>query len=179
MRLAQADLPKLEALISSHDLIISLLPWTQHLPIAKLAIKHKKHFATTSYIADEMQVNAGRPFPWLGRPLSGAVVGRTEGMYSQCGCRPRPHPGLGSPLSTCPHLHPDRDPIAVCSSRIGSIASNTNDTRRPASQRYSRGTHVVHTGYSRGTHGVLTGYSRGTHGYSRGTPESARATHTW
>ena len=56
MRLAQADLPKLEALISSHDLIISLLPWTQHLPIAKLAIKHKKHFATTSYIADEMQV---------------------------------------------------------------------------------------------------------------------------
>jgi hypothetical protein len=62
---AQADLPKLEELIGdatkpsdlspfirgsihvieprgwsgSHDLIISLLPWTQHLPIAKLAIK--------------------------------------------------------------------------------------------------------------------------------------------
>ncbi len=128
---------------------------------------------------------------WV-RPLSGAVVGKTEGKYSQCGRGPRPHPGLGSPLSTCPHLHPDfgltlptpattlgsplstcphlhpdRDPIAVCSSRIGSIASNTNDTRRPASQRYSRGTHVVHTGYSRGTHGVLTGYSRGTQGYSR------------
>lgn len=51
----EADLPKLEELIGSHDLIISLLPWTQHLPIAKLAIKHKKHFATTSYIADEMQ----------------------------------------------------------------------------------------------------------------------------
>lgn len=50
-----ADQARLEELIQSHDLTISLLPWTQHLPIAKLALKHKKHFCTTSYIADEMQ----------------------------------------------------------------------------------------------------------------------------
>ena len=49
------DKGKLEELIASHDLVISLLPWTQHLPVAKLSLKHKKHFCTTSYIADEMQ----------------------------------------------------------------------------------------------------------------------------
>lgn len=46
---------KLEQLISEHDLIISLLPWTQHLIPCKLALKHKKHFTTTSYISDDMQ----------------------------------------------------------------------------------------------------------------------------
>lgn len=50
-----AEAEKLEELVSTHDLTISLLPWTQHLPVAKLALKHKKHFCTTSYIADEMQ----------------------------------------------------------------------------------------------------------------------------
>jgi len=46
---------KLEELIQKHDVVISLLPWTQHFPVAKLALKHKTHFATTSYISDEMK----------------------------------------------------------------------------------------------------------------------------
>jgi len=46
---------KLEQLVKEHDLVISLLPWTQHVPVCKLALKHKTHFATTSYISDEMQ----------------------------------------------------------------------------------------------------------------------------
>lgn len=49
----QAD--QLEKLIQEHDLVISLLPWTQHVPVCKLALKHKVHFATTSYISDEME----------------------------------------------------------------------------------------------------------------------------
>lgn len=49
----QAD--QLEKLVKESDLVISLLPWTQHLPVCKLALKHKTHFATTSYIADEME----------------------------------------------------------------------------------------------------------------------------
>eukprot|EP00667_Euglena_gracilis_P011631 EG_transcript_11888 len=46
---------KLEELVQSHDLVISLLPWVEHMPIAKLALKHKKNFCTTSYISDEMR----------------------------------------------------------------------------------------------------------------------------
>jgi len=46
---------QLEKLIQDHDLVISLLPWTQHVPVCKLALKHKTHFASTSYISDEME----------------------------------------------------------------------------------------------------------------------------
>jgi saccharopine dehydrogenase (NADP+, L-glutamate forming) len=50
-----ADPAKLEELVQSHDLIISLLPWTEHMVPAKLALKHRKNFCTTSYISDAMQ----------------------------------------------------------------------------------------------------------------------------
>jgi len=45
----------LENLISNADLTVSLLPYTYHVKIAKLCIKHKKHLVTTSYVSDEMR----------------------------------------------------------------------------------------------------------------------------
>lgn len=51
----EKQIDQLEKLIQEHDLVISLLPWTQHVPVCKLALKHKTHFATTSYISDEME----------------------------------------------------------------------------------------------------------------------------
>ncbi|MFW9850345.1 MAG: saccharopine dehydrogenase C-terminal domain-containing protein, partial [Candidatus Thorarchaeota archaeon] len=45
----------LDKLTSEADLVCSLLPYTFHVKAAKVAIRHKKHFCTTSYISDEMQ----------------------------------------------------------------------------------------------------------------------------
>ncbi len=45
----------LEELTSNADLICSLLPYTYHVKAAKIAIRHGKHFCTTSYISEEMQ----------------------------------------------------------------------------------------------------------------------------
>jgi len=46
---------KLENLIKDTDLVVSLLPYTYHVKVAKLCIKHKKHLVTTSYVSDEMK----------------------------------------------------------------------------------------------------------------------------
>ena len=45
----------LEKLVSESDLTVSLLPYTFHVKIANLCIKHKKHLVTTSYISDDMK----------------------------------------------------------------------------------------------------------------------------
>jgi len=45
----------LEELTAQVDLVCSLLPYTYHVKAAKVAIKHKKTFCTTSYISDEMK----------------------------------------------------------------------------------------------------------------------------
>ncbi|TFG99833.1 saccharopine dehydrogenase [Candidatus Thorarchaeota archaeon] len=45
----------LEDLTAKVDLVCSLLPYTFHVKAAKVAIKHKKPFCTTSYISDEMK----------------------------------------------------------------------------------------------------------------------------
>ncbi len=44
----------LESLVETADVVISLLPYTYHVKVAKLCIKHKKHFVSTSYVGDEM-----------------------------------------------------------------------------------------------------------------------------
>ena len=44
----------LEELVSKADLVCSLLPFTFHVKAAKIAIKYKVPFCTTSYISDEM-----------------------------------------------------------------------------------------------------------------------------
>ena len=45
----------LQELTAQADLICSLLPYTFHVKAAKVAIKYKKTFCTTSYISDEMK----------------------------------------------------------------------------------------------------------------------------
>jgi saccharopine dehydrogenase (NADP+, L-glutamate forming) len=45
----------LEDLTAKVDLVCSLLPYTYHVKAAKVAIRHKKHFCTTSYISNEMK----------------------------------------------------------------------------------------------------------------------------
>ncbi|NHJ84225.1 MAG: saccharopine dehydrogenase [Asgard group archaeon] len=45
----------LEKLIEESDLTVSLLPYSYHVKVAKLCIKHKKHLITTSYVSDEMK----------------------------------------------------------------------------------------------------------------------------
>ncbi|MHA3964712.1 MAG: saccharopine dehydrogenase C-terminal domain-containing protein [Candidatus Thorarchaeota archaeon SMTZ1-45] len=45
----------LEELTKKVDLVCSLLPYTFHVKAARVAIKHKTHFCTTSYISDEMK----------------------------------------------------------------------------------------------------------------------------
>ena len=45
----------LETLIIEHDLTVSLLPYTHHVVVAQLCIKHKKPMVTTSYVSDEMK----------------------------------------------------------------------------------------------------------------------------
>ncbi len=44
-----------EALISSHDLIISMLPAQLHTVVARDALRYGKHLITASYISDEMK----------------------------------------------------------------------------------------------------------------------------
>jgi saccharopine dehydrogenase-like NADP-dependent oxidoreductase len=50
----QSDDKLLEKLTAESDLVCSLLPYTYHVRAAKVAIKHRKHFCTTSYISKEM-----------------------------------------------------------------------------------------------------------------------------
>lgn len=45
----------LEELTKKVDLVCSLLPYTFHVKAAKVAIRYKTHFCTTSYISDEMK----------------------------------------------------------------------------------------------------------------------------
>ncbi len=51
----QKDDALLDELVSSSDLVCSLLPYTFHVKAAKVAIKNGKHFCTTSYISKEME----------------------------------------------------------------------------------------------------------------------------
>jgi len=50
------DLETLEQMVSNHDLVISLLPYSYHVGVAKLCISHKKNMVTTSYISPEMKM---------------------------------------------------------------------------------------------------------------------------
>ena len=45
----------LDELTSKVDLVCSLLPYVHHVKAAKVALRHKKHFCTTSYISAEMK----------------------------------------------------------------------------------------------------------------------------
>ena len=45
----------LDTLIKSHDITVSLLPYTYHVQVAKMCIANKKNMPTTSYVSVEMK----------------------------------------------------------------------------------------------------------------------------
>ncbi len=45
---------EMDQTIAAHDLVISLLPPTMHVGVAKICIKYKKHLITASYVSAEM-----------------------------------------------------------------------------------------------------------------------------
>lgn len=49
------DMNIIEKIIKESDVIVSLMPATMHIPFAELAIKHKRHLVTASYVSDAMQ----------------------------------------------------------------------------------------------------------------------------
>jgi len=49
------DEATLDRLVEQHDLSVSLLPFSYHVMVAKLCIKHKKNMVTTSYVKPEMK----------------------------------------------------------------------------------------------------------------------------
>lgn len=49
------DLDLLDTVTSEHDAVVSMLPYLFHPVAAKVALKHKKHFFTTSYATDFMR----------------------------------------------------------------------------------------------------------------------------
>lgn len=49
------DSEKLEHLIADADLVISLLPYTFHVQVAELCLKHATHLVTASYVSDAMK----------------------------------------------------------------------------------------------------------------------------
>jgi saccharopine dehydrogenase-like NADP-dependent oxidoreductase len=55
MFLNAQDFTAVEAAVKSHDFVISLLPATAHVPIAKACIAHKRSMVTASYISPDMR----------------------------------------------------------------------------------------------------------------------------
>lgn len=51
---AQSDQLR-DTVIAEHDLVISMLPATMHVPVARDCIRLKKHMVTASYVSDEMR----------------------------------------------------------------------------------------------------------------------------
>ena len=92
------------------DLVISLLPYIYHVAAAKVALKYKKHFCTTSYISEEMEqldqiakdagvimINECGVDPGLDHMSAQRVIDRVHAekglvidFYSVCGGLPAP-----------------------------------------------------------------------------------------
>jgi saccharopine dehydrogenase-like NADP-dependent oxidoreductase len=70
------DESALEKLVADHDLAVSLLPATEHVKVATLCLKHKKHMSTTSYISPEMTA------------LSADAVAADLTFINECGVDP-------------------------------------------------------------------------------------------
>ncbi|MCG6185799.1 saccharopine dehydrogenase C-terminal domain-containing protein [Maribellus maritimus] len=46
---------ELDKMVSEHDLVVSLLPYTYHVNVAQACLKFKKNMVTTSYVSEEMK----------------------------------------------------------------------------------------------------------------------------
>jgi saccharopine dehydrogenase-like NADP-dependent oxidoreductase len=49
------DDKKVEEFVSKADVVVSLLPYTYHVKVAEMCIRHKKQMVTTSYVSDAMR----------------------------------------------------------------------------------------------------------------------------
>jgi saccharopine dehydrogenase-like NADP-dependent oxidoreductase len=105
-----ADEQGLDALISNHDITVSLLPWQYHPRVAASCLRHKRHLVTTSYVKPEMTAldTAAREAdiiflnelgldPGIDHMSAMRIIhrvqgngGRIEGFYSMCGALPSP-----------------------------------------------------------------------------------------
>ncbi len=104
------DLKGLDVMVSDHDLTVSLLPYSFHLEVAKICLKHRKHIITASYIQpgmmemDEAAREAGIIIlnevgldPGIDHMSAMRVIdkikgegGKIEEFYSLCGALPAP-----------------------------------------------------------------------------------------
>jgi len=104
------DEPALDQMVASHDLSVSLLPYTHHLLVAKYCLKHKKNMVTTSYVKPEMQaldaqakeagiiiLNELGLDPGIDHMSAMRIIdhvhnrgGKIEEFYSICGALPAP-----------------------------------------------------------------------------------------
>lgn len=104
------DEATLGQMISTHDLTVSLLPWTFHLIVAKQCIAHKKNMVTTSYVKPEMKaldqqakaagiiiLNELGLDPGIDHMSAMRIIdhvhekgGKIEEFYSICGALPAP-----------------------------------------------------------------------------------------
>lgn len=100
----------LDQLIASHDLTVSLLPYTFHLMVARHCLKHKKDMVTASYVSPEMQaldasakeagiiiLNEMGLDPGIDHMSAMRIIdqvhnrgGKIEEFYSFCGALPAP-----------------------------------------------------------------------------------------
>lgn len=55
VELDSRDQGAMEKLVTDADLVMSLLPATLHVQVARLCIRHKKHMVTASYVSPEMR----------------------------------------------------------------------------------------------------------------------------
>jgi|WetSurMetagenome_2_1015567.scaffolds.fasta_scaffold62260_2 saccharopine dehydrogenase-like NADP-dependent oxidoreductase len=104
------DTQGLDRMVSEHDLTVSLLPYSFHLAIAKVCLKHRKHLVTASYIQPGMMemdddvrkagiiiLNEVGLDPGIDHMSAMRVIdkiktegGQIEEFYSLCGALPAP-----------------------------------------------------------------------------------------
>ncbi len=104
----------LEDLTTKVDLVCSLLPYTFHVKAAKVAIKHKKSFCTTSYISDEMKA------------LENEAKNAGIILLNECGV----DPGIDhmSAMQIIDHVHNNNGKIVSFTSFTGGLpAPDAND----------------------------------------------------
>jgi len=70
------DMNHLEELVKNADVVVSLLPYTYHVAVAKYCITYKKHLITTSYVSKEM------------RDLDGLAKKANILLLNECGLDP-------------------------------------------------------------------------------------------
>jgi saccharopine dehydrogenase-like NADP-dependent oxidoreductase len=97
----------LDDLTSKTDLVCSLLPFVYHVKAAKVAIKHRKPFCTTSYISDEMKA--------LNKQAADAGIP----LLNECGV----DPGIDhmSAMKIINHVHQNQGKITSFMSYTGGL----------------------------------------------------------